>query len=150
KAAAELRDVRVRIDHVSFDRLHARLVVSTVVERHPKTLELRGSTDLRPSDPIRHFLSMILGSGGREAEGMEASSGAFAPSARDLRASGSARQATGVVRSTGRPKFVRNQWILLAFTGTGRGLERASRHTESLPCSHDRLGLCAIAVEGRS
>jgi len=55
KATAELRDIRVGIDDVTFDRLHTRLVVSTVVECHPKTLELRGPTDLRPSDPIRHF-----------------------------------------------------------------------------------------------
>jgi hypothetical protein len=53
--SAEIREVRVRIHHVSLDGLHTRLVIPTVVERDPKTLELRGSTDLRPSDPIRHM-----------------------------------------------------------------------------------------------
>jgi hypothetical protein len=63
EAAAKLGDVGIGVHDVSFDRLHARLVVPTVVERHPKTLELRGPRDQRPSDPIRHVSSMILGSG---------------------------------------------------------------------------------------
>jgi hypothetical protein len=96
EASAQLGNVGIRVDHVPFDRLHARLVVSTVVESYPKTLELRRSTDQRPGDPIRHFRFDDPWLQRGQPEGMDTWGKRVARSTKDLGASALARQATGL------------------------------------------------------
>jgi len=49
KAGAKLRQILVRINHVSFDRLIGAAIVSAIIERDPLSAVLPGSCCIRPA-----------------------------------------------------------------------------------------------------